>query len=150
MKNTKKHKKNLHNEEIYSIYISYNYIKSEVIKMKKKEIKKILVCVVAIVMLIFTIASSFAAEPQTQLRPGNNVNIDDNGDYQNIQDGVNNKINNKINNVLNKTTNKTMNNTENNNSTLPYTGAEYTGILSIAVCIIVAVYSYVKVKKYNV
>ena len=125
--------------------------------MQKKEIKKIFICIGAIAMLIFTIAASFAAEPQTQLRPGENVNTNVNGMYQNIETLGNNTANNAANNALNKTTNNAINNTTNNtvnnttnNTTLPYTGAEYTGILSIAVCIIVAVYSYIKIKKYNV
>lgn len=130
--------------------------------MQKKEVKKVLVCIVSIVMLALTITTSFATDTANKLnalRPGNNeiVTTDNNMNYSSITDAAN-KISEATNNAIGKlndvkneiTDNKVVNNAVNNSQGLPYTGSQYTGILVIAVCIIVAVYSYIKVKKYNV
>lgn len=134
--------------------------------MQKKEVKKVLVCIISIVMLAFTITTSFATDTANKLnglRPGNNetVTTDNNMNYSSITDAAGNaanKISEAANNAVeplnnfknNQTENKIVNNAVNNSQGLPYTGSQYTGVLVIGVCIIVAVYSYIKIKKYNV
>ena len=106
--------------------------------MKKSSVLKLMTVVVMIVLILGTAKMSFAA---TQIQP-----IENSGG-----NSVNNTSNNTTNNVANNTI--PVNNTNKvENTTLPKAGKESSlGIVVlIALTSISAIYTYIKVKEYNI
>lgn len=111
-------------------------------KTKKKEI---IICLIAIVALIFTMKTNVFADTVTDLNNTGNTNAN-----------VTNYSNLRNNTTLNKNTNtntniKTNTNTNNANATgLPKTGLDSTVVFIIAICGLSAVYAYKKIRDYNI
>lgn len=108
--------------------------------MKKVSKLKILTVVVMVMLIVFSAKVSFA---QTITSIGNST-----GNTAN-----NTTINNVVNNVTeNNTTNNVVNNTPVNNTVLPETGAaSTTGIfILMALTSISAIYTFIKIRKYNI
>ena len=114
--------------------------------MKKSSVLKLMTVVVMIVLILGTAKMSFAA---TQIQPIENSG--GNSVTNNTLNSVNNTSNNTTNNVANNTipVNKT-NKVE--NTTFPKAGKESSlGIVVlIALTSISAIYTYIKVKEYNI
>lgn len=113
--------------------------------MKRVSKLKILTVVVMVMLIIFSAKVSFA---QTITSIGNST-----GNTAN-NTSVNNVVtNNTTNNITNNTpTNNVVNNTPVNNTVLPDTGAaSTTGIFVLmALTSISAIYTFIKVRKYNI
>jgi hypothetical protein len=114
--------------------------------MKKSSVLKLMTVVVMIILILGTAKMSFAA---TQIQPIENSG--GNSVTNNTLNSVNNTSNNTTNNVANNTI--PVNNTNKvENTTLPKAGKESSlGIVVlIALTSISAIYTYIKVKEYNI
>lgn len=114
--------------------------------MKKSSVLKLMTVVVMIALILGTAKMSFAA---TQIQPIENSGGNSAGN--NTLNSVNNTSNNTTNNVANNTI--PVNNTNKvENTTLPEAGKESSlGIVVlIALTSISAIYTYIKVKEYNI
>lgn len=107
--------------------------------MNKTSILK-LITIIAVVGLILGFSKVNFAVTSIETSGGNKTN------------NVINSVNNTTNNVTNNTTPLNTNNTITNNTVLPDTGAKSSlGIIVlIALTSVSAVYTYVKVKEYNI
>ena len=114
--------------------------------------KKIIVSVIAIFLVLGMGCTVFAAEQNdwlSELLKDENGNVVDNGNVEQIQEGIKNTTNNNTaNNNINANANTNVN--ENRPTTTPHAGLEdYTGLVFVAVFAASAVYAYKKVKEYN-
>ena len=127
--------------------------------MLKKNVKKIIVCIVFLAILALTIKTTLATDNNVDLY---NQLTSLNGNEK-IQEGAkegsqipaasnsNNALNSAGNNSNTNTNTNTNNNVANNKpATTPYTGIEdNSSIVFIVIFIAAAVYGYIKVKKYD-
>lgn len=111
--------------------------------MNKPNILK-LITIIAVVGLILGFSKVNFAVTSIETSGGNKTN--------NVINSVNNTSNNVTNNTENNTTPLNKNNTITNNTVLPDTGAKSSlGIIVlIALTSVSAIYTYVKVKEYNI
>jgi len=119
-----------------------------------KRTKEIAACIIALIILVFTMGSVFATNtPVTSVNSlfdGNNTldNTDDNtnDNYQQIPIAPTNNTDTP--NVAGPTNNS---NTNSTNTTVPYTGLNNTSIfIIIGICGISAIYAYKKIRDYNI
>jgi len=126
--------------------------------MLKNGTKKILLVVIALIaILMFYTGNAYAINIMQQT---NNVMANQSTNIDSIQSiegvGVQNNTVNSVNNVAvsNNTINNVKPQTSNvstyTNSDLPKTGVEdYPLVILMAVCVIAAIYAYIKVRNYN-
>ena len=123
--------------------------------MSKEKIKKLIVCLVALMSLVLIVTTSARATDS----------IDDAGNIEDILSGNdetetivdetgNNNTNTNSNSNLNTNENANANsnlnfNSNSNVSSYPNTGVDYSVVVIIAVCGISAVYAYKKIRDYK-
>ena len=123
--------------------------------MSKEKIKKLIVCLVALMSLVLIVTTSARATDS----------IDDAGNIEDISSGNdetetivdetgNNNTNTNSNSNLNTNENANANsnlnfNSNSNVSSYPNTGVDYSVVVIIAVCGISAVYAYKKIRDYK-
>lgn len=129
--------------------------------MFKGKTKELLICIIAVLALVFVLAthvfameeditsllrnSSDGEEDIPEETDGLNA-LDDLDD--DLDDDYNTNVNNSVENTVNNTTN-TNNNTNTNTTKYPDTGVDYSIVFVIVVCGISTVYAYKKIKDYN-
>jgi hypothetical protein len=120
--------------------------------MLKNNIKKI----ISLILVLFVVGTAtivFAAENDNdmnallnELFQGQNGNVENNGNVEQIQEGKNTNANTG----LNTKSNTNVNVNENRQATTPHAGLEeYTGLVFVAIFAVSAVYAYKTVKEYN-
>ena len=96
--------------------------------------KEIIVCVIALLILLFTVNTVYAS--------GNSINLED------LDLTSSTENNNQLNNIT--PLNSANNMTADKDSGLPDTGISNSLIIMIAICGTFAAYGYKKVKEYNI
>ena len=117
-----------------------------------KNIKKIVICLIALFLVVGTAYTTLATENGgdwlNELLQSQNGTIGKNEPVENIPEG-NTNTNNTTNNN-NNTNNTNTNVSENRPETTPHAGLEdYSGLVFIAIFTVSAVYAYKKVKNFN-
>ena len=130
-----------------NIYSGNNIYKREGFFMLKN-IKKVIISLIAIFLVVSVTCTAFATditedelgEFLNEIRQEGNVDIAENENVEQIPEGTNN----------NATLNTNSNVNENLPETTPYAGiGDYSGLIFVAVFAVSAVYAYKKVKEYN-
>ena len=117
-----------------------------------KNIKKIVICLIALLFVAGTAYTTLATENGNdwlnELLQSQNGTIGENEPVENIPEG-NTNINANTNTNTNINTNTNSN--ENLPETTPYAGLEdYSGLVFVAIFTVSAIYAYKKVREYNV
>ncbi len=124
----------------------------------KNNVKKIIVCLIAITMVILIATKTLATDNNDKvnqmlenMRNSNQGStINENDESEDIKNGIRNKNTNNDNANNKDTLNINGNNNENKPTTNPYAGAgDYSTIIFIAIFAVSAVYAYKKIKDYN-
>lgn len=119
--------------------------------MMKKNFKKIIVSVVAILLLVSMVSTAYATSGNlldeiNEMLQEENGNISKNENAEQILEGTNTNTNTNT-NLASGTTNVN----ENTPATTPHAGlGDYTGLIFVAVFAVSAVYAYKKIRDYNV
>ncbi len=118
--------------------------------MEKSNVKKVISIVALIVILLIVLGMEARATDNDVLNGLLNTGLNNTLNVTN--NAANNVTNNTANNVTNKVANNIINNSTYQNINLPKTGlAEDFGMVAlIGVCIVSAIYAYIKIKNYNV
>lgn len=122
--------------------------------MLKNNLRKIIVCILAITLVALVMKTSFASDNGNSILSQLN-SISSDGNIQQIQEGENtNKTQNETSNVntnLNVTANVNTNANANVPTTTPYTGIDNNfTIVFVAIFVVSAIYAYKKIREYNV
>ena len=127
--------------------------------MVKNNVKKVIVCLLMILMVVFAVNKSFATDASdsdtlNKLFKGENTNYS-NENANEIENGINNNALNQNNNPAknNNLENSNIKNNSNENkpTTAPDTGIEnYSSIVFVVIFVVSAIYAYKKIKEYNV
>lgn len=124
-----------------------------------KNIKKIVICLIALFLVVGVACTTFATEGGSQsildeineMLQDQNGTIGENENVEQIPEGTNNNEN--ANEGLNENTNLASENTnesENLPESTPHAGLEdYSGLIFVAIFAVSAIYAYKKVREYN-
>ena len=118
-----------------------------------KNIKKIVICLIALFLVVGTAYTTFATESGSdwlnELLQSQNGTIGDNENTEQIPEG--NKLNTNTNTNTNTNVSNNTNVNENRPATTPHAGLEdYSGLVFVAIFAVSAVYAYKKIREYNV
>lgn len=132
--------------------------------MVKSNVKKVIICLIAILVVILVVGKTFAKDATTaddlrQMFAGEKNNSASPDDATDIDEGTKNNTLNGNGDLSNKG-NGNLGNIENTNgnlknedkpTTTPYAGLEdYSSIIFIAIFVVSAIYAYKKIREYNV
>lgn len=124
--------------------------------MLKSNIKKIIVCLIAILLVVSAAYTTFATDGNqsildeiNEMLQEENGNIAGNENPEEIPEGTNENVNEELNTNINEGAENT-NVNENLPETTPHAGiGDYTGLIFVAIFTVSAVYAYKKVREYN-
>lgn len=122
----------------------------------KNNVKKIIVCLIAMAMVIVVATKTWATDNNDKVNQmlqnmkdsNQNSTINESDESEDIKNGTRNTNTDNTNNTNALNTNENSN--ANKPTTTPYTGAgDYSTIIFIAIFAVSAVYAYKKIKDYN-
>ena len=125
--------------------------------MVKNNVKKLIICIIAITMVLVVATRTFASQSgvlnELMAQNTNASNINGNTEYQNIAEGqrTNNTVGNEsnVNNANQSLANSNSNKNVNAPTTTPYTGiGDYSTYIFIGIFVVSAIYAYKKVREY--
>ena len=133
------------------MYSGNNIKKEREFQMTKNNVKKIIVCLVAILLVVGVACKTYATSGNlldeiNDMLQNENGNISKNENVEQIPEGTNTNTN--LNTNTNTNTNTKVN--ENRPATTPHAGlGNYSGLIFVAVFSVSAIYAYKKVRDYK-
>ena len=124
--------------------------------MKKNNVKKLIVCLVAILLVVGVTFKTYATSDNffnelNEMLQNESGNISNNENAEQIPEGTNtDNVNENLNANVNTNTSNNTNVNENLPSTTPHAGiGSYAGLIFVVIFAVSAVYAYKKIREYN-
>lgn len=123
--------------------------------MLKNNVKKIIICIVSIVMVVAVASKTLAADNKSvldeinEMMQNTNTTINENENIQQINEIPEENKQNEVKNL--DSSNTQLNKNENAPTTTPYTGiGDYSSFVFMVIFAISAIYAYKKIRDYNI
>lgn len=122
--------------------------------MSKEKIVELIICILAVIALVLSIATNVFATSAEDLIGNNNKNTNSNSNIPEVSNtntntNTNKNTNSNKNNANTNSNSKSNSNSNKNVTAMPNTGVDYSVVAIIAVCGISAVYAYKKIRDYK-